>query len=145
MHQLDGAIIADIVEAMRCHAARGVGMGAVPIGIGLGDGRHEAFDRFHDIVDIGEIAAHFAVVEQRDRFALQDRIGKEPHRHIGAAPGAVDGEKPQAGGWQAEHVGVGMRHQFIGLLGGSIKRERVIDVLVDRERHGGVRAIDGRG
>ena len=37
-----------------------------------------------------------------------------------------------------------MRHQLVGLLGRGVQRDRMVDVLVHRERHLGVEAVDGR-
>ena len=64
----------------------------------------------HDVVDIGEITLHFAVIEHLDRFARQDRPGKQHWSHIRSAPWAVDRKKAQASGWQPIQMAVGVRH-----------------------------------
>jgi len=38
-----------------------------------------------------------------------------------------------------------MRHELIGFLGCGVQAERMIDVLLYRERHVGIRAIDRTG
>jgi hypothetical protein len=37
-----------------------------------------------------------------------------------------------------------MRHQLVGLLGGGIHADRVVDAVVHRERHAGIAAVDRR-
>src|SRR3546814_7519829 len=66
------------------------------------------------VVDIGEVALHPAVVEDGDRLTRQDFRGEDPHRHVRTAPGAIDGEEAQAGPRDAEEMGVGFAHQFVG-------------------------------
>src|SRR5712691_571174 len=106
---------------------------------------HEPYDRFDHVVDIGEVPAHLAVVEQLDRPALHDGIREQPHGHVRPAPRPVNGEEPQAGRRQREQMRVGMRHQLVGLLGRTVEAERVIDVVRRPERHPGIGAVDRRG
>ena len=40
-----------------------------------------------DVVDVGEVADHVAVVEHLDGFALRYGAGKEHRAHVGAFPG----------------------------------------------------------
>ena len=65
----------------------------------------------------------------------------------GPAPGPVDGEEAQARDRQAVEMAVGVGHQLVGLLGRRVEAERMVDIVVDRERHLGVGAVDraGRG
>ena len=102
---------------------------------------HHPFD---DVVDIGEVASHVAMVEDIDRATGEHRIGKQKGRHVGSAPGAVDRKKAQTGGRQPEKMAVGMRHQFIGFLGRGIQTHRVVDRIVLGKRHPGVAAIHAR-
>src|SRR3546814_2200230 len=80
-----------------------------------------------DVVDVGEVAGVVAVVEHVDRLAGQDLAREQEQRHVRPAPGPVDGEEAQAGGRQVEQVAVGVRHQFVGLLGGRVHAHRVVD------------------
>ncbi len=96
----------------------------------------------HDIVDIGEVAPHLAVVEHVDRLAREDRLGEEEQRHVGPPPGSIDGEEPQPGARESVKVRVGMRHELIGFLGRRVERDRMVDVLVHRKGHAGVAPID---
>ena len=144
VEQLDRIVVADIVDAPRRRTRGRIGSIARPIGIGRGRFVDEPHHRLHDVVDIGEIAPHLAVVEQPDRFAGVDRGGENPHRHVRAAPRTVDGEKPQARGRQIEQMRIGMRHQLVRFLRGAVQAERMIDIVGGAERHFGVGAVDRR-
>src|SRR5450432_3860876 len=67
-----------------------------------------------DVVDMGEVAAHSAMVKELDRLALDNRPGEQKNRHIGPSPWAVNGKESQAGDRQAIKMGVGMSHHFVG-------------------------------
>src|SRR3546814_1651054 len=67
-----------------------------PVGIRLGDPVIDPDDAFDDVVDIREVAFHLTVVEDRDRPALEDRLGENEHRHVRPPPGSIDGEEAQA-------------------------------------------------
>src|SRR5262249_38300250 len=62
-------------------------------------------------------------------------------RHIWSAPRAVNSEKAQPGRRQSVKVAVSMRHQLVGFLGCRIKADRMIDIVMDRERQMRVAAI----
>jgi hypothetical protein len=102
----------------------------------------EAHQSFRHIVDIGEVALHPALVEELDRTALDDRAGEDEHRHIGPIPRTVDRKEPQAGTGNAVEMAIGMGHQFVRLLARRIKADRMVDVVMHRERQFGVGAID---
>src|SRR5260370_518383 len=57
----------------------------------------------------------------------------------------ITGKEPQARDGEIEQVGIGVRHQFVGLLGRTIKAERVIDILPHAERQFGVGAVNRGG
>ena len=103
--------------------------------------------RFDDVVDVGEVAFHVAVVVQVDRVAVQDGAGEGEQRHVGPAPGAVHGEEAQAGGRDAEQVRVAVRHQLVGALGGGVQADRMVGGAGLGERNVAVEAVHrtGRG
>jgi hypothetical protein len=57
--------------------------------------------RLDDIVNIGEVALHLAVVVDVNTFTFQHRFRELEQRHIRAAPRAIDGKEAQSGGWDA--------------------------------------------
>ena len=134
-------MIADVVEPIGRRAGAWVGMLSAPARIGSGDPIGKPRHRFRDVVDIREIPLHVAVVEHLDRLAGQDRPREQEHRHVRPAPWAVHGEEANPGSGQAEQVAVGVRHQLVRFLGGGVEADRMIDVLVHRERHTGHRAV----
>ena len=140
-HQFDRLVVADVVDSVGRAAASGSRVRRVEVGVGLGDAIHDADRAFGNVVDVSEIAPHFAVVEDLDGAAGEDGLGKQPGRHVGTAPGAVNGEIAQAGGRQAVEVAVAVRHQFVGFLGGGVEAERVVDGIMHRKGHPGVAAV----
>src|SRR5258707_257327 len=104
---------------------------------------HDSDDSLDDIVDIGEIAHHFAAVEHRYRPSGEDSLGELEQRHVRATPGTIDGEEPQSGARQPVKVSVAVRHQFVRLLGRRVQRDRVVDIVVLGKRQPGVCAVDG--
>ena len=67
-----------------------------------------AHNPFHDIIDIGEVPLHAAVVVNLYRLTANDRIGKLEISHVRAAPGPVYGEEPQTGDRHAIEVAIGV-------------------------------------
>src|SRR2546429_117748 len=65
----------------------------------LGIGRRDVIDQARyntrNIVNIGEVAPHLAVVEELDRRVFNDGFGKQEISHVGPAPRPVNGEKSQ--------------------------------------------------
>lgn len=57
---------------------------------------HDPDDAFNDVVDVGEVAFHLAVVEQGNRLAGQNGPAEQERGHVGTTPGPVD-RKTQAG------------------------------------------------
>ena len=80
-----------------------------------------------------------------DRAPGEDRVGEQPHRHVGPPPRPVDGEEAQARLRQGEQVGVAFAQQLVGALGRGIERKRPVGALVDRHRQGRAAAIDRGG
>ena len=115
---------------------------AVPIGRALRFPVDQAADRLGDIVDIGEVAPHLAVVENLDRLAGEDRLGENEHRHVRTSPGTIHRKEAQACRGKPIEMAVGMRHQLVGLFRCSIEADRVIDIVVDRKRQFRVGAIN---
>ena len=144
--QFHRLFVADVVDPVRGHAAAGrVGRIAVPGRVGARRAVQRADHAFDDVIDIGEAALVFAVVEHLDRLAGQDRAGEQEQRHVRPAPGPVHGEKPQSGAGNAVQVGVAVRHRLVGLLAGRVQGQWVVGALVFGERHRGVGAVHRAG
>ena len=130
-HQRFGSMVPQIVDPVR--HTRPVARGRIVEG-----GQHTR----DDIVDIGKVALHLTMVEDRDRVTRQNFPGKDVKRHVRAAPGAIDSEKPQTGLRQAIGRRIGITHQLVRLLGSGVKGDRRVDLIFDRERKLGVTAIN---
>ena len=87
MHQLFRVLVADIVDPRRRAA------GVICIAGNVIDNARYYTD---NVIDMGEIAAHLAMVKKLDRRAFEDRLGKQENRHVGPAPWPIDGKEPQA-------------------------------------------------
>ena len=85
VHELYGVAAADVVNLVG-HVVRALG--------GIGHMVQRMDGAFGDVVDLGEVADHVAVVEYLDGFTLGNRAGKEHGRHVGTSPRTVYGEEP---------------------------------------------------
>jgi len=85
VHELYGVAAADVVNLVG-HVVGALG--------GIGHMVQRMDGAFGDVVDVGEVADHVAVVEYLNRFALGDGAGEEHGRHVGPSPRPVYGEKP---------------------------------------------------
>src|SRR5690606_22376904 len=72
----DRLIIADVINAIRGEACSGIRCFSIPIRIGSRWLFDETRDRLNDVVDIGEVATHLAVVVNIYRFAFEYRFGE---------------------------------------------------------------------
>src|SRR5246127_4740917 len=100
-------MIADIVDLCR-HMSRAL----VTCGTTIDKARYYTAN----VVDIGEVATHLAMVKKLDRPAFDDRLGKQKNRHIGPSPWPVDGKESQAGDRKPVEVAVRMSHQLVGFF-----------------------------
>ena len=91
---------------------------------------------------VGEVPPHVPIVVDVDRAAFGDRFGELEVGHVGAPPGAVDGEKAQARGRQPVEMAVGVGHQLVRFLGGGIEADRMVGVVARAEGPGVVQAVD---
>lgn len=76
-------------------------MRGIPVRIGRGNLIAGSHDALNDVINIGEIAPHFAVVIDINGLAGENGLGEEEKGHVRAAPGAIDGKKrrPVVGSW----------------------------------------------
>jgi len=144
-HQLDGIVVSDVVYPVRREACSGVRPLAAPGGIRCRYPVHYPDDTLDYVIDICKISPHHAVIIDIYRSFVENSVGEKEEGHVGPSPGTVYGEEPQAGARDFIKGRVGVRHEFVSLLRGGVQTYRVIYVLMDRERHRGVRAVDGTG
>jgi hypothetical protein len=102
-------------------------------------------DAVDDVVDVRVIAPRRAVAVERDRLPAVDEVDELVDRHLGALPRPVDREEAQAGGRDPVQVVVRVRQQLAGALGGRVRRDGAVDVLVLAERDLLVLPVHARG
>ena len=102
----------------------------------------DTHDSLYDIVDVGEVALHLAVVEHFDGAVIQDGVGKKHGCHVRSAPRAVNGEKAQARGTDAVEMTVGMGHELVAFFRSRVEANGVVDAVAHLEGHRLVEAVD---
>ena len=115
VEQVLGMGVADVVDAVR-----GEGQ-PVLAHLHLGGGVHNALDALDDVVDVGEVAAAVAHVEDLDGLPAAQLLREAEVGHVGPAHGAVNREEAQAGGRDGVELGVGGGHELVGLFGGGVQ------------------------
>lgn len=136
VEQVLGVGVADVVDAVRGERQ------PVLAHLHLGGGVHYAPDALDDVVDVGEVAAAVAHVEDLDGVAAAKLLGEAEVGHVGPAHGAVHREEAQAGRRDGVELGVGGCHQLVGLLGGGVERHWRVDAVLLGERNLLVAAVD---
>lgn len=139
VEQVLGMRVADVVDAMRGERQ------PVLAHLHLRRGFHDAPHALDDVVDVGEVAAAVAHVEDLDGIPAAKLLGEAEVSHVGPAHGTVHREEAQAGRGDGVELGVGGGHELVGLLGGCVERHRRVDSVLLRERHLLVAAVDRAG
>ena len=106
---------------------------------------HHSDDAFDDVIDVGEVAFAFAVVEYLDGLAGFELVGEAEVGHVGAAGGAIDGKEAQPCAGDVVEFAVGVGHELVALFGGGVQRYGVIDFVVGGVGDLLVAAIDAGG
>ena len=132
-----GLAAADVIDGVG-----GIGQ-AVPAGALLRSALHDAVNTFDDIVDIGEVAAHVAVIDNPDRLAGHKPPGGTVIEHVGYSRRTVDSEESEACGGNVVELGIGVSQQFIAPFGRRIEADRVVHLVIGAEGYLHVAAIDG--
>src|SRR5207248_5035881 len=94
------------------------------------------------VVDISEVANHFAFIEDGNRFARENAPREFEERHIRPSPWSIYGKESEARAWQSIEMGVCVGHQLVGFFRRCIKRYGMIDVVMLGKRLMGVRAVN---
>ena len=129
IHQFDGFSASDIIKAIESFRFFGSIVG-------------NAADSFYNVVDVGEVAHHVAVVEHFNRAVVRNGICKKPRRHIRTSPRPIDGKEAKARQVQVKKMVVGFGHQFVGTLGGGVKAGRFFHAIRGAKRRFGIASID---
>ena len=136
VQEVFGLAAADVID--------GVGRDgqAVFAGFLFGGLGHNADDAFDDVIDVGEVPAAVAVVEDLDGLAFQEFVGKAEVGHVRSSGGAIDGEEAQAGGRDVVEFAVAMGEKFVALLRRGVEADGVVHPVFYAEGDLLVAAID---
>src|SRR6202165_877237 len=98
-----------------------------------GNAAHKAQYYTGNVIDMGEIAAHPAMVKKLDWRAFDTRLDKQKNCHIGPPPWPVDVKKSQARDRKPIEVAVGIGHQLVGLFRRGVETDGTIGLVIDRK------------
>ena len=139
VQQVLGLAAADVVDGIR---GDGQAVLAGPLFRGLA---HHPDDAFHDVVDIGEIAAAVAVVVDLDGLAFEQLVREAEIGHVRTACGAVDGEETEARRRDVVQFGIAVGEEFVALLGSRVQAHGIVHPVVRAEGHLLVTAVHAAG
>ena len=130
VQQALGGAVADVVDHVRRHWE------SVLPGASLRRVAHDPDHALHDVVDVCEVPEAVAVVEDSYFVTFDQPVGEAEVGHVRPAAGSVDGEEAQSRGGNVVELAVGVRQQFVALLGGGVEAYGVVHHVV-----GGVRDL----
>jgi hypothetical protein len=84
-----------------------------------------------------------AEIEDLNRLAGKELAGEDEERHVRPPPWTVHREKSEPADRQAKQMGIGVRQQFVCLLGRAVKAHGVINRVFHVEGQLAVRSVDG--
>ena len=119
-------------------------MGVVPVRIRLGDLIHQRDHRIDDVIDVGKVPFHLAVVVDLHRPPFEDRFSEFKQGHIGTSPRPIDGKESQTGAWQVVQVCITVGEHLVGLFGRCVQAHRMIGVMLGRKRLLSIQSINAR-
>ena len=103
---------------------------------------HDAVDTFYNIIDIGKVTAHIAVVKDLYLFSCHKLFRLAEIEHIRSSSRTIDCKEAQACRGDVVKLAVSMSQQLIALLGSSVEAHGVIHFVVGTEWNLFVAAVD---
>ena len=111
----------------------------------LGGVLHHVLDPRDDVVHVGEVPLAVTEIEDLDGFSAKELVGKAEIRHIGASRRTVDGKEPQTRGGNVIQLGIGVRHQLVGLFGRRVEADGIVHLVLGGVGYLFVGAVDRGG
>lgn len=139
VQQALGGAVADVVDHIRRY-----GESVLP-GASLRRVAHDPDHALHDVVDVCEVPEAVAVVEYPDALTPDQPVCEAVVSHVRPAAGSVDGEEAQSSGGNVVELAVGVRQQFVALLGGGVEAYWVVHHVVGGVRYLPVCPVDAGG
>ncbi len=100
---------------------------------------------FHNIINICEVTPAITIIENLDIFSFYQLVGKTKISHIRSTSRSINSKETKSGTRNIIELAIGMRHQFVTLLGSGIKTDRIIHFVIGTIRDFGITAIDRTG
>ena len=119
-----GRVVTDVI-----YLVRGNGQSVLAVLL-LGGVLHDAHHSLHDVVDIGEVALAVAIIENLDGIAFHQLVGEAKVSHIRTTCRTIDSKEAKACRRNIIELAISMGHKFVTLLGGCIKRYRIINLVI---------------
>lgn len=94
---------------------------------------HHPYNSFNNVVNLGEVATAVAVVADLDSLATQQFAGEAEIGPVGPAGGIVNSEETHTYGGNVVEFRVAVCKEIIALLGGGVKRHRVVHAVLHIE------------
>ena len=138
IEQIFRVVVADVVDLVRRERE------AVFAVFLFGGMLHHADDAFDDVIDVGEVALAFAVVENLDGLAGLELVGEAEVGHVRTTCGTVNGKESQSRAWDVVELAVGMCHELVAFLCGCVQRYRIVHFVIGGVGDFLVAAVDAR-
>ena len=91
---------------------------------------HNTNYTFYNVVNKSKVALTVAIVEDLDSLAFNKLVGETEVCHIGTTSWTINCKETQASRWDVIEFAICMSHQLVTLLGGCIKRYRIIYLVI---------------
>ncbi len=132
-----GTVVADVVNTVRRQRE------SVFTVLLFGSGTHYETDTFHDVIHVSKVALAVAEIEDLDGLALDELVGKSKVSHIGSSRRSVNGEEAKTGGRNVVKLGVSVCHQLVAFLGGGVKADGIVHLILSAVRDLFIGAVNG--
>ena len=104
----------------------------------------KATNSLDQIIDIGEVAHHLAIIVDVDRLTIQHCLGEFEQGHVGPAPRTINREKAKHRHRQAVEMRIAVRHRLGRFLGRGVEGHLMVRLHPFAIRHFRIGAIGRR-
>ena len=105
---------------------------------------HNSYNAFHNVIDIGEVPPHIAIVEDLYDLPCHQLLCGRIIEHVRTTCWTVNRKEPESRGRDIVELGIRMRQQLIRFLCCCIQADRIVDLILRGKRHLLVATVDGR-
>ena len=91
---------------------------------------HDTDNTFYNVVNKSEVTLAVAIIKNLDSLAFNKLVGETEVCHVRTTSRTVNSEEAQSCRRYVVKLAIGMSHKLVALLGGCIKRYRVVNLVV---------------